>query len=126
MYYAGNAGTDANITLTLFGSLGGATTDSGPRRLESSANDFERGAANSFLLRCDKALGALSRVVVTSDGSGLGPAWHLASVEVTDVGSGKTMVFPCDRWEGLVATWRSMPLTIAGLHCFLPCLAGDL
>lgn len=101
----------------------GATTDSGPRRLESSANDFERGAANSFLLRCDKALGALSRVVVTSDGSGLGPAWHLASLEVTDVGRGKTVVFPCDRWE-LHASSRAssyVPLT-PSYSCTVCCI----
>ena len=33
------AGTDADVFLTLFGDRG----DSGERRLESSANDFERG-----------------------------------------------------------------------------------
>lgn len=33
------AGTDANVTMTLFGDKG----DSGDRKLDSSQNDFERG-----------------------------------------------------------------------------------
>ena len=35
---------------------------------------------------------------ITSDGSGLGAAWHLQEVEVLDTARGKAYTFPCEAW----------------------------
>lgn len=35
---------------------------------------------------------------VATDNSGLGAAWHLEYVEVTDLMRGTAVVFPCNRW----------------------------
>ena len=35
---------------------------------------------------------------MSSDGSGLGAAWHLASVEVLDTSRGILTSFPCGKW----------------------------
>ena len=70
------AGTDANVTAVLFGGRG----DTGERKLDSSANDFERGAVNAFFLRSPD-IGPLQRLRMSSSGGLLGGAWHLAKVK---------------------------------------------
>ena len=35
---------------------------------------------------------------VTSDGSGLGAAWHLEQVTIVDTNRGVSTVFPCGEW----------------------------
>ena len=45
---ARGAGTSADVSITVFGSLG----DSGERLLDTSANDFERGAKDHFFFEC--------------------------------------------------------------------------
>jgi hypothetical protein len=35
---------------------------------------------------------------ISHDGSGLGPAWHLARIEVTNTSSGEALVFPYNGW----------------------------
>jgi hypothetical protein len=71
------------------------------------------GATNTFLVRTEQPLGQVTRVMVTSDGSGLGPAWHLESVEVVDMGSGQALPFPCGRWAGLGRALPCWPQTSA-------------
>ena len=44
-----SAGTDANVTMTLFGAKG----DTGPRVLANSRNDFERGHIDEFFFDAD-------------------------------------------------------------------------
>lgn len=65
------AGTSANVYLTLFGSSG----DSGARRLESSAKNFDRGRSDMFELVAE--VGDLEKIRVGHDNSGLSPNWHL-------------------------------------------------
>jgi hypothetical protein len=130
------AGTDADISITLYGDRG----DSGPLALASSANDFERGRTDTFFVKvgcwqgcslrtspgtaggrcfdpptCAREcglccthqprwplqgidIGSISHVRVCSSGTGLGPAWHLASVTVTHTGSGQEMAFKHGGW----------------------------
>ena len=87
------AGTDAAVTCVLYGARG----DSGERRLESSANDFERGKRDDFYVTCPD-LGELQRVKISQGGQGLFAAWHLAAVEVTDTASGTSYAFPYGGW----------------------------
>jgi hypothetical protein len=64
------AGTDARVSIQIFGSgpsaegsSGGPGLDSGLHVLDNSANNFERGAADTFLVSCQD-LGPLTRVMV--------------------------------------------------------------
>jgi hypothetical protein len=43
-------------------------------------------------------VGALHSLRISHDGSGLGPAWHLARIEVTNTSSGEATVFPYNAW----------------------------
>lgn len=63
-----------------------ATTSS-----SSNNNGYGRGDAASFVLSC-VGLGELQQLTVWHDSSGAQPSWHLAYVEVTDLGSGKVCV----------------------------------
>lgn len=57
-------------------------------RLETAANNFERGRMDTFnLVAAD--VGKLTHVVVVKEGGGLGGDWHLQMVEVLHTG-----VFP--------------------------------
>ncbi|KXZ56858.1 hypothetical protein GPECTOR_1g774 [Gonium pectorale] len=91
------AGTDSNVTLAMFGKLEDKPTTSGTTKLDNSANNFERGAVDTFIIK-GKDLGDLTHIVITSDGSGFGAAWHLSEVEVLDTVRNRTTVFPCAKW----------------------------
>ncbi len=54
-------------------------------KLESSANDFERGQRNVFKLQAPD-LGELVAAIVRKDDSGVGSDWHLQTVEVLHPG----------------------------------------
>lgn len=85
------AGTDADVFLTLFGTEGSF----GPVRLESSKNDFERGAENVFSVEC--FVGLLESIKVQHNNSGAGPAWHLKDVVIKSAGM-DSLQFYADRW----------------------------
>lgn len=92
------AGTDANVDITLFGKdASGKMVDSGPIRLDSSANDFERGRTDTFDISC-RPVGELAYVQVRKDNAGVGSDWHLQDVTVTDLSSGRSWFFPCNKW----------------------------
>jgi lipoxygenase homology domain-containing protein 1 len=55
------SGTDANVSIVLIGDSG----DSGSLKLESSANDFERGARDVFLVAA-RDIGVLKAIQVRS------------------------------------------------------------
>jgi hypothetical protein len=79
------AGTDANVSLILFGFRG----DSGEQKLTSSEtnkNKFERKQTDVFTFECLE-LGELSKCRIWHDGSGPGAGWFLDSVEVVEVKS---------------------------------------
>ena len=59
------AGTDANVTLEMHGKAGSV----GETRLDTAANNFERGAKDVFRVSASD-IGELERLVVAHDGSG--------------------------------------------------------
>ncbi|ESO97796.1 hypothetical protein LOTGIDRAFT_208950 [Lottia gigantea] len=87
------AGTDANVSIILFGEFG----DSGEKKLSSRKNNFERNKVDEFLLECPK-LGRLERIRIGHDDTGFGPGWFLDKVIVDDVAVSKVYEFPCQRW----------------------------
>ena len=90
------AGTDANVSITLFGSNG---LNTGKVKLGHSKSDFERGNTDTFFTEF-LDLGDIPEVEVEHDNAGVGPGWHLQGVVVTDetVDPPKRFSFPCDRW----------------------------
>jgi len=87
------ASTSAGVTLQLFGDKG----HTGPRPLEGSSRDFERGGIDEFSLEAVD-VGEIDHIVVTHDNRGLSPAWHLSHVEILHPLLGKTYFFNCDGW----------------------------
>ncbi|XP_057675206.1 lipoxygenase homology domain-containing protein 1-like isoform X2 [Corythoichthys intestinalis] len=88
------AGTDANVSVTIFGSNG----DSGQRRLRQKfRNLFEREQTDRFLLEM-LDMGELQKVRVEHDNSGLHPGWLLDRIEVTNTANGVTTIFLCGKW----------------------------
>jgi len=113
------AGTDANVELVLYGSLG----DSGAIKLlvsENHKDKFERNQFDIFAVSCSN-LGPLQKIKIGHDNKYLGAAWHLDRVEVTDNLQGTKWVFPSHQWfdksegDGLVER-ELMPLVDAITH----------
>ncbi|KAJ8050342.1 Lipoxygenase-likey domain-containing protein 1 [Holothuria leucospilota] len=87
------AGTDANVSITIFGEGG----DSGERRLKSSKNNFERGQEDQFAIE-SYPLGPLKKIRVGHDNSMVGAGWFLDKVIIDDVEMNATYELPCNRW----------------------------
>ena len=73
------AGTDANVKLTIYGSLG----DSGKRPLTQKWRDlFERGQTDNFEISC-LDLGELERIKLEHDNKMMRPDWKPQKVLIT-------------------------------------------
>ncbi|XP_052229243.1 lipoxygenase homology domain-containing protein 1-like isoform X2 [Dreissena polymorpha] len=91
------AGTDANVFVILFGDNG----DSGEIHLKKSEtykDPFENNQVDVFTINNILSLGELSKCRVWHDNKGLGAAWHLAYIEVEDIGTRKSYNFQCNKW----------------------------
>eukprot|EP01046_Picozoa_sp_COSAG06_P033716 COSAG06_NODE_3464_length_5301_cov_4.178201_1_plen_1602_part_01 len=95
------AGTDANVTVVLYGPTDEVTNrprDSGERKLETGKDNFERNQEDLFIVECQD-LGGIEKVRIGHDGSGLGAGWFLSAVEVWEDGKeDQKIVFKCERW----------------------------
>lgn len=87
----------------LFGEHG----DSGELKLnksETNMNKFERKRTDVFTFKNLLSLGELSKLRVWHDDSGslIGHAnWHLESIKVEDLSTGRSFVFNCNKWLSL-------------------------
>ncbi|XP_041496830.1 lipoxygenase homology domain-containing protein 1 isoform X2 [Microtus oregoni] len=91
-----NAGTDANVFITLFGTQ----DDNGITLLKSSktnSDKFERDSIEIFTVETLN-LGDLWKVRIGHDNTGKAPGWFVDWVEVDAPSLGKCMTFPCGRW----------------------------
>ncbi|XP_059102112.1 lipoxygenase homology domain-containing protein 1 [Peromyscus eremicus] len=91
-----NAGTDANVFITLFGTQ----DDNGITLLKSSktnSDKFERDSIEIFTVET-LDLGDLWKVRIGHDNTGKAPGWFVDWVEVDAPSLGKCMTFPCGRW----------------------------
>ncbi|XP_058133602.1 lipoxygenase homology domain-containing protein 1 [Dasypus novemcinctus] len=91
-----NAGTDANVFITLFGTQ----DDTGMTLLKSSktnSDKFERDSIEIFTVET-LDLGDLWKVRIGHDNTGKAPGWFVDWVEVDAPSLGKCMTFPCGRW----------------------------
>ncbi|MEU7022212.1 PLAT/LH2 domain-containing protein [Streptomyces sp. NPDC046203] len=104
-----DAGTNSNVYLTIYGSLG----DSGRHLLDSSDNDFERDTTSNFTLNLAE-LGTLSKIFIESDGSGSASGWYLGNVKITDNSTKHWWSFGYNNWledDHLTAT---IPVSSSG------------
>ncbi len=88
------AGTDANVSVELLG----AKDRSGALRLDTSADDFERGRRDVFSVKAPD-VGPLAQLVVRKDAAGLSNDWHLAAVEVMHPGGCPGSAPSSHRWQ---------------------------
>lgn len=91
------AGTDANVSIILYGTLG----DTGVRPLKQKGRDlFERKQIDKFTIE-SLDLGQLTKLHIEHDNSGvLNADWLLDKVEVINQDTHETTTFPCNRWLG--------------------------
>lgn len=91
-----NAGTEANVYVTLYGNI----ADSGARllQLNGKAKALHKGSTDVFRFEAVD-LGQLQRVVIGHDGIGHGAGWFLEKIVVKEdrVGS-EEYIFRCGRW----------------------------
>src|SRR3954468_5615824 len=91
---AKDAGTDANVFITLIGQQ----ANSGERALDSVRNDFERNSVGTFSIHTESPLGDLMRIRIRHDNSGRKPGWFLDYITVHEEDSDVMWYFPCNRW----------------------------
>lgn len=106
------AGTDAHVSITLYGEVDGVKVDTGERKLAKSStysDKFERGHTDVFSIQC-VSLGDVKKVKIWHDNKGLklgGNQWLCEKIVVVDPSEdGKAVEFPCGMWlskaEGLI------------------------
>ena len=89
-----DAGTDADVYITLFGENG----NSGERMLDSPGNDFERGSVGTYSISLQRDLGNIKSVRIRHNNKGTKPGWFLDYITVQNESSDKVWRFPCNRW----------------------------
>ena len=95
------AGTDARISLDVYGTLGSISqyiySNPDPPRSAQYVGGFERGDLDHIsVLSAD--LGELSSIRVSIDNSGSNPRWYLDRVEITRRSDGRRWVFYARSW----------------------------
>ncbi len=87
-----NAGTDADVFITLFGKNG---ISSGERMIDNAEDNYEKGKVDVFQLELQQ-LGDLEAIRIRHDNSGSYPGWFLDKIVID--GEGKQWTFPANRW----------------------------
>uniref|UniRef100_A0A8C6Y609 Lipoxygenase homology PLAT domains 1 n=1 Tax=Naja naja TaxID=35670 RepID=A0A8C6Y609_NAJNA len=92
----GGAGTDANVSMIIWGENG----DSGtlPLKESNKSNKFERNQLDVFYFPDIFSLGDLCKVRIWHDNKGIAPGWHLEYIDIEDSLMDKIFRFQCDRW----------------------------
>ncbi|WP_342415158.1 PLAT/LH2 domain-containing protein [Paenibacillus sp. FSL R10-2782] len=86
-----DAGTDSNISITLYGSNGDYAT-------ATLNGSFEQGDSDTIRISTSN-LGDIRKVTIRTDGAGHKPGWKIANIKIT--GNGKTFSFDGpNRWLG--------------------------
>ncbi|CAF0982480.1 unnamed protein product [Didymodactylos carnosus] len=90
-----NAGTDANVYITLFGK----ESKTKKIHLQSrSKNPFERGQSDTFNVKAEY-VGELDKIRIEHDNTGSAPGWFLERVVITDRYDPDTKYFAsCNKW----------------------------
>lgn len=89
-----NAGTDADVFITLHGTLG----SSQEFELQGAENDFERNKLGIYRVAAKHDIGELTSITVRHNNYWPLAGWFLENVEVENVVTRKSREFPCHRW----------------------------
>ncbi|KAL3873928.1 hypothetical protein ACJMK2_037005 [Sinanodonta woodiana] len=92
-----NAGTSANVFITIKGSLEMLPKTKLVKKRGSSNFCFVRASKETFHIKGPN-LGNLQVLTIQHDGEEKKHAWYLDKVEITDVKALKTWVFNCQNW----------------------------
>ncbi|KAK3589063.1 hypothetical protein CHS0354_008713 [Potamilus streckersoni] len=92
-----NAGTSANVFITIKGSLELLPKTKLVKKRGSSNFCFVRASKETFHIKGPN-LGNLQMLTIEHDGEEKKHAWYLDKVEITDVKALKTWVFNCQNW----------------------------
>ncbi|XP_078473113.1 lipoxygenase homology domain-containing protein 1 [Lampetra planeri] len=98
-----NAGTNADVSLVLYGPNGVSTRSQSLCRSKRERHMyFERGANDVFVLELEDVGETIEKLRVGHNNVGINSGWHLDRVEVRrllpDGKGSETVTFPCDRW----------------------------
>jgi len=85
------------VFVTLVGE-GGESGEVALLKSEENADKFESGHTDTFVVKSKVSVGALRKVVVRADGSGLGSDWLLDSVVVSGGDLPAAVEFECGEW----------------------------
>lgn len=88
-----NAGTDADVMLKIYGSLG----ESEEWKLDNSKNNFERGSKDEFIIETE-SLGEIEKIRIGHNNKGISPGWFLSKVIIDDLSSNRVYEFVYDKW----------------------------
>ncbi|WP_165975634.1 PLAT/LH2 domain-containing protein [Actinomadura rubrisoli] len=104
-----NSGTDANVSITLYGDDGSA----GPVRLDDSRDNFENGAIDRFVIDLTP-VGRMTSILIGHDNSGNKSGWFLNRVIITD--RRETVEFSAYRWLATDENDGKTEVRLARLH----------
>jgi hypothetical protein len=109
-----DAGTDANVFLTLKGT-GGRSPEF---ELDNYSDNFEAGIRDEFAPGSDAAYGKIQKIIIRHDNSGGKSGWFLDHIAITDRISNRQLLFNCGRWlardedDGAISRTLSAPKVI--------------
>eukprot|EP00794_Sanderia_malayensis_P016965 gene16965-18674_t len=99
-----NAGTDANVFVTIYGMSGVCTkqVDLTESKKKMRKECFNKGSVDTFVRELEDIGEQIEKIRIGHDNKGFTPGWHLEKVEIrrlNEDGAGSTtFTFPCNRW----------------------------
>jgi len=87
------AGTNANVSLTIFGDKG----DSGALTLDGEEDCFERGQRATFGIELVD-VGVIQRIKIGHDNSGFFPGWFVGTIQIRNESTGQEWNFDVNQW----------------------------
>jgi hypothetical protein len=92
-WHGPGCGANANVYITLFGSIG----NGGERLLDNADDNFENGKTDVFSIEM-RDIGEIHTVRIRHDDSGSGSGWFLDRIVVHREDTDEEWAFPCMRW----------------------------
>lgn len=112
--YEDDAGTDADVYVTLFGTNG----VSSELELDNYEDNFERGAIDVFSPGTNYDFGDLYRINIRHDDSGRYPGWFLDKVVIENPLTNIRWIFTCNRWLATDEDDGEIERTLDGVPVF--------
>ena len=114
-----NAGTDADVSLKIFGAKG----DTGNQMLKKSnnVNKFESGKVDEFDFELDD-IGKIEKIKIGHNGKGVGAGWFLDWIEIDVPAKGLRYKFSAHRWLAEDEGKLKELLTFLTILCYFYCI----